>query len=172
MHYFCILDLFLIILKIKFPKHIAERERERTEEKKQRVSGKKMATTITTGKVEETPKLIEVEASTTESAVSQQLSEDGGSEVAASDGTKELKIEVHATAVHHEKLDPIVAHAQAHDLSHESAPVILNLPPFRIKEEELQERENLKHEMKTRVKRFLLLLLFDFEFSAHEIPHS
>merc|ERR1712045_17897 len=92
--------------------------------KKQRVSGKKMATTITTGKVEETPKLIEVEASTTESAVSQQLSEDGGSEVAASDGTKELKIEVHATAVHHEKLDPIVAHAQAHDLSHESAPFV------------------------------------------------
>jgi amyloid beta A4 protein len=102
---------------------IQERERERTEEKKQRVSGKKMATTITTGKVEETPKLIEVEASTTESAVSQQL-EDGGSEVAASDGTKELKIEVHATAVHHEKLDPIVAHAQAHDLSHESAPFV------------------------------------------------
>merc|ERR1712165_644413 len=34
---------------------IQERERERTEEKKQRVSGKKMATTITTGKVEETP---------------------------------------------------------------------------------------------------------------------
>ena len=106
-----------------------------------------MATTITTGKVEETPKLIEVEASTTESAVSQQLSEDGGSEVAASDGTKELKIEVHATAVHHEKLDPIVAHAQAHDLSHESAPVILNLPPFRIRE--LKERENSKQEMKT-----------------------
>ena len=115
-----------------------------------------MATTITTGKVEETPKLIEVEASTTESAVSQQLSEDGGSEVAASDGTKELKIEVHATAVHHEKLDPIVAHAQAHDLSHESAPVILNLPPFRIKEEELQERENSKHEMKTKKVLFVI----------------
>ena len=130
-----------------------------------------MATTITTGKVEETPKLIEVEASTTESAVSQQL-EDGGSEVAASDGTKELKIEVHATAVHHEKLDPIVAHAQAHDLSHESAPVILNLPPFRIKEEELQERENSKHEIKTKTKQFLLLLLFDFEFPALEVHRS
>ena len=130
-----------------------------------------MATTITTGKVEETPKLIEVEASTTESAVSQQLSEDGGSEVAASDGTKELKIEVHATAVHHEKLDPIVAHAQAHDLSHESAPVILNLPPFRIKEEELQQRENSKHEMKTE-NFFLLYISFDFEFPALEVPHS
>ena len=131
-----------------------------------------MATTITTGKVEETPKLIEVEASTTESAVSQQLSEDGGSEVAASDGTKELKIEVHATAVHHEKLDPIVAHAQAHDLSHESAPVILNLPPFRIKEEELQERENSKHEMKTKkvffCYRFHLILNFPLlEFLIH-----
>ena len=121
--------------------NISERERERTEEKKQRVSGKKMATTITTGKVEETPKLME--ASTT-AASSPQL--EGG----VASGAKELKIEVHATAVHHEKLDPIVAHAQAHDLSHESAPVILNLPPFRIKEEELQERENSKHGMNTK----------------------
>ena len=73
-----------------------------------------MATTITTGKVEETPKLME--ASTT-AASSPQL--EGG----VASGAKELKIEVHATAVHHEKLDPIVAHAQSHDLSHESAPV-------------------------------------------------
>ena len=30
-----------------------------------------------------------------------------------------LKIEVHATATHHHKqLDPVVAHAQAHDFSH------------------------------------------------------
>ena len=83
-----------------------------------------MATTITTGKVEETPKLMEVEASTT-AASSPQLAEEGNANgIVAASGTKELKIEVHATAVHHEKLDPIVAHAQNHDLSHESAPVI------------------------------------------------
>ena len=34
---------------------------------------------------------------------------------------KELKIEVHATAVHHEKLEPIVAHAQSHEISHNQA---------------------------------------------------
>ena len=130
-----------------------------------------MATTITTGKVEETPKLIEVEASTTESAVSQQLSEDGGSEVAASDGTKELKIEVHATAVHHEKLDPIVAHAQAHDLSHESAPVILNLPPFRIRE--LKEWENSKHEMKAEnFFCYIFHLILNFPLLKFLIHHS
>merc|ERR1712001_792266 len=58
-----------------------------------------------------------MEASTT-AASSPQL--EGG----VASGAKELKIEVHATAVHHEKLDPIVAHAQAHDLSHESAPFV------------------------------------------------
>lgn len=35
--------------------------------------------------------------------------------------------------------------------------IILNLPPFRIMEKELQERENSKHEMKTRPKKFALL---------------
>merc|ERR1712029_438078 len=34
---------------------------------------------------------------------------------------KELKIEVHATAVHHEQIQPIVAHAQSHEISHEHA---------------------------------------------------
>ena len=34
---------------------------------------------------------------------------------------KELKIEVHATAVHHEKVAPIVAHAQSHEISHNQA---------------------------------------------------
>lgn len=37
------------------------------------------------------------------------------------EAAKELKIEVHATAVHHEKLDPIVAHAQSHEISHNQA---------------------------------------------------
>ena len=90
---------------------VSERERERIEEKKQRVSIKKMATTVTTGKVEETPKLMEVPTT----AASPQLD--------VSDA-KELKIEVHATAVHHEKLEPIVAHAQSHELHHEGASVI------------------------------------------------
>ena len=89
---------------------VTERERERIEEKKQRVSIKKMATTVTTGKVEETPKLMEVPTT----AASPQLD--------VSDA-KELKIEVHATAVHHEKLEPIVAHAQSHELHHEGASV-------------------------------------------------
>ena len=77
-----------------------------------------MATTITTGKVEETPKLMEVEASTT-AASSPQLAEEGNANgIVAASGTKELKIEVHATAVHHEKLDPIVAHKKIAHLSH------------------------------------------------------
>ena len=39
-------------------------------------------------------------------------------------------------------------------------------------EKELQERENSKHEMKTRPKKFALLQLFDFKFPALEVPHS
>ena len=89
--------------------HFSEREKERITEKKQRVSeSKKMATTVTTGKVEETPKLMEAPTSTP---------------AAPHMDSKELKIEVHATAVHHEKLEPIVAHAQTHELHHDSASV-------------------------------------------------
>ena len=39
-------------------------------------------------------------------------------------------------------------------------------------DEELQEPENSKHEMKTKRKKFLLLFLFDFEFLALEVPRS
>ena len=43
---------------------------------------------------------------------------------------KELKIEVHATAVHHEQLQPVVAHAQAHEISHEHAVSLVFLDGF------------------------------------------
>ena len=40
-------------------------------------------------------------------------------------------------------------------------------------DEELQESENSKHEMKIKRKKFLLLfLVFDFEFPALEVPRS
>ena len=39
-------------------------------------------------------------------------------------------------------------------------------------DKELPEEYNSKHEMKTKAKEFLLLLLFDFEFPALEVPHS
>ena len=39
-----------------------------------------------------------------------------------------------------------------------------------IMDKKIQEQEYSKHEMKT--KKFLLLFLFDFEFSALEVPHS
>ena len=83
----------------------AERERERLEEKKQRESEK------TTSKAEEEVKAEEAEESTT-------LPSPAINEV---EPAKELKIEVHATAVHHEQIQPIVAHAQSHEISHEHA---------------------------------------------------
>ena len=83
----------------------AERERERLEEKKQRESEK------TTSKAEEVKAEAEKEESTT-------LPSPAINEV---EPAKELKIEVHATAVHHEQIQPIVAHAQSHEISHEHA---------------------------------------------------
>merc|ERR1719414_89583 len=84
---------------------IQERERERLEEKKQRESEK------TTSKAEEVKAEAEAEESTT-------LPSPAINEV---EPAKELKIEVHATAVHHEQIQPIVAHAQSHEISHEHA---------------------------------------------------
>jgi len=84
---------------------IQERERERLEEKKQRESEK------TTSKAEEVKAEAEKEESTT-------LPSPAINEV---EPAKELKIEVHATAVHHEQIQPIVAHAQSHEISHEHA---------------------------------------------------
>ena len=48
---------------------------------------------------------------------------------------------------------------------------VLKLPPFWIMNEELQEQENSKHQMKT--KTFLLLFSFDvLNFPALDFPHS
>ena len=84
----------------------AERERERLEEKKQRESEK------TTSKTEE------AEVKEEEKQESTTLPSPAINEV---EPAKELKIEVHATAVHHEQIQPIVAHAQSHEISHEHA---------------------------------------------------
>jgi hypothetical protein len=79
------------------------------EEKKQRVAERKVATaTMTAAAMEDkaaTKKMILDDAPTTSS----------------SPKAKELKIEVHATAVHHEKLEPIIAHSQSHEISHNQA---------------------------------------------------
>ena len=48
---------------------------------------------------------------------------------------------------------------------------ILNLPPFWIIDEKLQERENLKHEMKTRAKKFFKLI-FVFSTLSHNTPST
>lgn len=84
---------------------IQERERERAEDKKARIQDKK--TTLKQEKDLTTmasapAKAAKVEPEPVEPA-------------------KELKIEVHATAVHHEKVEPIVAHAQSHEISHNQA---------------------------------------------------
>ena len=64
---------------------------------------------MTTGKAQETPKV--VVATTAASPAASASAESASS-------SKELKIEVHATAVH---LEPVVAHAQAHEMSHNQA---------------------------------------------------
>ena len=88
----------------------AERERERLEEKKQREQSEK-----TTSKASQAEEVAEekVQESTTLPAANPAINE--------VEPAKELKIEVHATAVHHEQIQPVVAHAQAHEISHEHA---------------------------------------------------
>ena len=50
--------------------------------------------------------------------------------------------------------------------------IILRFPPsFRLNEEN-QEWENSKHQMKTKQKTFFLLFSFDFEFPALDFPRS
>jgi len=86
---------------------IQERERERIEEKKQRLASEKKTTQSQADKV---PSEDSTTAASAPAAVG-----------TAVEPAKELKIEVHATAVHHEKLEPIVAHAQSHEISHNQA---------------------------------------------------
>jgi len=81
----------------------AERERERQEEKLQRVHERKEA------------EKEEAEAATT-------------SETTASEAREDLKIEVHATATHHLQEEPVVAHARSHSFSHGQA-VNASSPP-------------------------------------------
>ena len=75
-----------------------EREEERMEEKRNRVFERKQTEGMT-GTTEQ-------ETSTASTMMPEKPK-------------NSLKIEVHATATHHHKqLDPVVAHAQAHDFSH------------------------------------------------------
>merc|ERR1712073_102143 len=89
---------------------IQERERERIEEKKQRIASEKK----TTSKSQSGEGKVPSEESTTVASAPAAVG-------TAVEPAKELKIEVHATAVHHEKLEPIVAHAQSHEISHNQA---------------------------------------------------
>lgn len=92
---------------------IQERERERQEDKKARIAEKK--TTL----MQELKEDLTTLASAPPAPAAAE----------AVEPAKELKIEVHATAVHHEKVEPIVAHAQSHEISHNQA--VNQLPFFR-----------------------------------------
>ena len=109
-----------------------ERERERMEEKRQRIEERKklMASTTTATKSVEKPEDTKGSKVTTKK-------NDGDAPKAMpskKDNKEELrqpqlKIEVHATATHHEaerQLEPKVAHSQSHDFSHGQA-VSINL---------------------------------------------
>merc|ERR1712079_131713 len=62
-------------------------------------------------------KVVEV---VTEEVVSEADNQEGQTEPALPKD-ESIKVEVHATAVHHELLEPKVAHAQAHEISHSQA---------------------------------------------------
>jgi amyloid beta A4 protein len=100
---------------------IQERERERIEEKKQRVASEKKSDKPTkdSNKIELVSASDSEGESTTKAAAPAPVA--AGPDGAPVEPAKELKIEVHATAVHHEKLEPIVAHAQSHEISHNQA---------------------------------------------------
>merc|ERR550532_3092571 len=81
---------------------IKEKEREQQEEEQE---------------AEVATKVMEV---VTEEVVSEVESQEGQTEPALPKD-ESIKVEVHATAVHHELLEPKVAHAQAHEISHSQA---------------------------------------------------
>ena len=102
-----------------------ERERERMEEKRQRIEERKklMASTTTATKSVEKPEDTKGSKVTTKK-------NDAPKAMPSKVENKEelrqpqLKIEVHATATHHEaerQLEPKVAHSQSHDFSHGQA---------------------------------------------------
>merc|ERR1719264_2329931 len=70
--------------------------------------------------VEEAEVATKVMEVVTEEVVSEVESQEGQTEPALPKD-ESIKVEVHATAVHHELLEPKVAHAQAHEISHSQA---------------------------------------------------
>merc|ERR1719507_1727038 len=109
---------------------IKERERERMEEKRQRIEERKklMASTTTATKSVEKPEDTKGSKVTTKKKDSSD-SPTTPNHVKGSSNKEELrepqlKIEVHATATHHEaeqQLEPKVAHSQSHEFSHDHA---------------------------------------------------
>ena len=107
-----------------------ERERERMEEKRQRIEERKklMASTTTATKSVEKPEDTKGSKITTKKKDSSD-SPTTPNHVKGSSNKEELrepqlKIEVHATATHHEaeqQLEPKVAHSQSHEFSHDHA---------------------------------------------------
>ena len=105
-----------------------ERERERMEEKRQRIEERKklMASTTTATKSVDKPEDTKGSKVTTKKNDSPKAMP---SQMKGLDNKEELrqpqlKIEVHATATHHEaerQLEPKVAHSQSHDFSHGQA---------------------------------------------------
>merc|ERR1712240_429429 len=63
----------------------------------------------------------EMEEKMKEKEREQQEENQGGQTEPALPKDESIKVEVHATAVHHELLEPKVAHAQAHEISHSQA---------------------------------------------------
>jgi len=96
---------------------IKERERERMEEKRQRQESRKVVAPASSPASEATPTSSQTEASTQPPVVTTEAS----TIVEAKDESKSLKIEVHATALHHEQIAPKVAHSQTHEFSHNQA---------------------------------------------------
>merc|ERR1719367_2696830 len=86
-----------------------EKEREQQEEKQEREKKEEEEEVAT--------KVVEV---VTEEVVSEADNQEGQTEPALPKD-ESIKVEVHATAVHHELLEPKVAHAQAHEISHSQA---------------------------------------------------
>ena len=87
-----------------FGNQFLERERERMEEKRQRIEDRKQK--MTTAPTTVAPK--------------DKAENEHHNEVKAG-GEKTLKIEVHATAMHHQEVEPIVAHSLSHEISHGQA---------------------------------------------------
>jgi len=83
---------------------IKEKERQQEEEKQERVKEKKAE-----------------EAAKVEVATEVIVSEETVQTEPAPPKDESIKVEVHATAVHHEILEPKIAHAQSHEISHSQA---------------------------------------------------